>query len=69
MDAVKSLASNAGAVMEKFPKYGPLAAVALEAPSYLTKLDTGRHINYWIVENENAELFKNGEQFRFVKKR
>ena len=68
MDAVKSLASNAGSVMEKFPKYGPLAAVALETPSYLTKLDTGRHINYWIVENENAELFKSGEQFRFIKK-
>ncbi|HEX3166567.1 MAG TPA: hypothetical protein VHQ93_09885, partial [Chitinophagaceae bacterium] len=27
-----------------------------------------QHINYWIVENENAELFKNGEQFRFIKK-
>ena len=40
----------------------------MNAPSYLTKLDTGQHINFWIVEDENAELFKNGEQFRFVKK-
>ncbi|HET9744830.1 MAG TPA: hypothetical protein VFP97_03895 [Chitinophagaceae bacterium] len=68
MDAVKELNANAGAVLEKFPKYNPLAAVALEANSYLTKLDTGQHINYWIVENENAELFQNGQQFRFIKK-
>ena len=40
----------------------------MNAPSFLSKIDTGQHINYWIVENENAELFKNGEQFRFVKK-
>jgi hypothetical protein len=67
-EATKKLASNSGSVIEKFPKYGPLAAVALDAPSYLTKLDTGQHINFWIVEDENAELFRNGEQFRFVKK-
>ena len=67
-EAVKTLAANAGSVFTKFPKYGPLAAVALEAPSYITKLDSGQHINYWIVENDNAELFKSGEQFRFIKK-
>jgi hypothetical protein len=68
LEAGKNLTSNAGAVIEKFPKFGPLAAVAIEAPSYLARLDTGQHINYWIVENENAELFQNGQQFRFVKK-
>ena len=67
-EAVKTLAANSGPVLAKFPKYGPLAAVALEAPSYIAKLDTGQHINYWIVENDNAELFKSGEQFRFIKK-
>jgi len=67
-EAAKNIGSNSPSVIEKFPKYGPLAAVALNAPSYLSKIDTGQHINYWIVENENAELFKNGEQFRFIKK-
>jgi hypothetical protein len=62
------LADNSVSVMEKFPKYGPLAAVALDKQSYLAKLDSGQHINYWIVEDENADLFKNGEQFRFIKK-
>lgn len=68
MNAVKELNANAGPVLEKFPKYNPVAAVAVDANSYLTKLDTGQHINYWIVENENAELFQSGQQFRFVKK-
>jgi hypothetical protein len=68
LDATKSLTANSGSVFEKFPKYSPLAAVALGARSYLTKTDTGQHINFWIVENENAELFQNGEQFRFIKK-
>ena len=67
-EAAKTLNTNSSSVIEKFPKYGPLAAVALNAPSYLSKIDSGQHINYWIVEDENAELFKNGEQFRFVKK-
>src|SRR6187455_3121856 len=67
-DAAKTISSNSPTVIEKFPKYGPLAAVALDAPSYLKKIDTGQHINYWIVEDDNAELFKNGDQFRFVKK-
>ena len=67
-EAAKTLSINSSRAMEKFPKYSPLAAVALGAPSYLTKLDTGQQINFWIVENENAELFKSGEQFRFVKK-
>ena len=67
-EANKSLTANRPSVIEKFPKYGPLAAVALNSQSYLLKIDTGQHVNYWIVENENAELFKNGEQFRFIKK-
>lgn len=68
LEAAKSINVFSARAVEKFPKYGPLAAVAMNAPSYLTKLDTGQHINFWIVEDENAELFKNGEQFRFVKK-
>jgi hypothetical protein len=67
-DAAKTLTSNMGPVIEKFPKYGPLAAVSLDRQSYLTKLDTGRYINFWIVEEGNADLFMSGEQFRFIKK-
>ena len=67
-EAGKILSSNSPEVVSKFPNYGPLAAVALDRPSYLTKLDTGVHINFWIVEGDNADLFMTGEQFRFLKK-
>lgn len=67
-DAAKTLGTNAASVIDKFPKYGPLAAVAIGAESYLKKIDTGQYINYWIVEGDNAELFSSGSQFRFLKK-
>ena len=67
-DAGKAIAASSPQTISKFPNYSPLAAVALDKPSHLAKLDTGIHINYWIVENDNAELFMNGEQFRFLKK-
>jgi len=67
-DAGKVLASNAVQAVSKFPTYSPLAAVALDRPSYLTRLDTGLHINYWVVESDNADPFMTGQQFRFVKK-
>lgn len=67
-EANKSLASNAVRALEKFPKFSPLAAVAIDAPSYLTRLDSGQRINYWIVENDNAQMFQEGQQFRFLKK-
>ena len=67
-NAWQVLASKSPETVSKFPNYGPLAAVALDRPSHLNRLDTGVHINYWIVENENAELFMRGEQFRFLKK-
>jgi hypothetical protein len=67
-EAAKNLAANSPGVIAKFPNYSPLAAVALERDSYIKRLDTGRHINYWIVENENVDMFSRGEQFRFIKK-
>ena len=67
-DAGKVLVSNATQAVSKFPSYSPLAAVALERPSFLTRLDTGMHINYWVVESDHADAFMTGQQFRFVKK-
>ena len=67
-EAARVLSATAIREVTKFPAYNPLAAVALDASSHLARLDTGEHINYWIVENNNAELFKNGDQFRFIKR-
>jgi hypothetical protein len=52
----------------KFSGKGPLAMEILRTTSHLTRLTSGTEIGYWIVENENADLFLNGGQFRFIKK-
>lgn len=67
-DAGRVLVTSSPQAVEKFPSYGPLAAVALDRSSNLEKLDTGMHINYWIVESDHADAFMTGQQFRFVKK-
>lgn len=67
-NASRVLSSSEDSRVRKFTNYNPVAAVALESPSYLVKVDTGIHINYWIVENDNADLFITGAQFRFIKK-
>ena len=66
-DAVKKFGSNA--TMNKLSGFfTPLAAEAYGIESHLKKLQTGKSISYWIVEGENAELFMNGDQFRYWKK-
>ncbi len=65
-EAVKKL--NESLTETKFSNYGPLAAEAFGATSYLKKLDSGKEIDFWIVEGENANLFMTGAQFRFMKK-
>ena len=67
-DASKKLTPVSGSVIAKSPMYGPLAALSINTPSYLTKLPSGEDINYWIVEGDNSNLFLNGAQFRYIKK-
>ena len=52
----------------KFANFTPLAAVTFGKESYLHKLPAGKNVIYWIVEGENANLFMNGAQFRYLKK-
>ena len=63
-DAAKRLAATS----TKFRGYGPLAAEALGNISNLRKLTSGKQINFWIVEGDNADLFTNGAQFKYIKK-
>jgi hypothetical protein len=67
-EAGKNLAASEATTVAKFPTYSPLAALALERQSNLTRIDSGMRINYWIVEDDNADLFMTGGQFRFIKK-
>ncbi len=66
--AYEKLKESNNYIVKKYPRSTPLLALALNQESYLVNLNTGSEINYWIVENENAELFMNGEQFRYMKK-
>ena len=48
--------------------YNILAAIAINKPVAINKLQAGETINYWIMEGENADLFSSGAQFRYIKK-
>lgn len=66
--AAKQLASKASPLVSQIPGYGPLAALALGSASYLTALQSGEDIDFYIVEGNNVNLFLAGQQFYYVKK-
>lgn len=67
-EANKQIITSSGPVIAKFPTYNILAAIALNKPVAINKLQAGENINYWIMEGENADLFSSGAQFRYIKK-
>jgi len=67
-EAAKKLNANLDQVISKFPSYNPLAALVLGRDPFLTKLQMGNEIGFWITEGENASLFTSGAQFRYIKK-
>ena len=66
-EANKLIIAGEKSVITKFPAYNVLAALALNKPVSISKLQ-GESINYWIMEGENADLFSKGAQFRYIKK-
>jgi len=66
--ATKDLAEKAGPLVAKIPGYGPLAALALGGTSYISKLQNGEDVDYYIVEGNNVNLFLSGEAFNYIKK-
>lgn len=62
------LVKFASPVVSKIPGYGPLAALALGGISYLTKIQAGEDIDFYIVEGDNVNLFLGGKPFYYVKK-
>lgn len=45
-----------------------MAALALGSTSYITQLQTGEDVDYYIVAGNNSNLFLAGSQFYFLKK-
>ena len=65
-DAAKKVSTSS--YPAKFQNYGPLAAEIYGTESFLKKLTTGKQVNFWIVEGENADSFMRGQVFKYIKK-
>lgn len=65
--ATQQLARHAAPMLARIPGYGPLAALALEGASYLSQLQSGEDIDFYIVEGDNVTNFLNGQQFSYIK--
>lgn len=66
-DATHMVAKYGGKVLTAIPGYGPLAALALGGVSYLTQLQAGEDIDYYIVANGQESLFIDGEPFTYIR--
>ena len=67
-EANKQIIASSKSIIAKFPLYNVLAALALNRPVSINKVQAGESINYWVLEGENANLFSSGAQFRYIKK-
>jgi hypothetical protein len=66
--ATKELAYKAAPIVARIPGYGPLTALALGGTSYLSTLQSGEDIDFYIVEGNNVNYFLAGQQFYFIKR-
>ena len=66
--ATAQLTKYASPVVRKIPGYGPLAALALNGASYLTKLQKGEDIDFYILDSYNMNLYNGNQKFRYLKK-
>lgn len=64
--AIKKL-QESNSTINLISGYGPLAALALGGASFLSQLESGEDITYFIVDGDNINLFLSGMQFRYYK--
>lgn len=67
-NAASELADKASPMLASIPGYGPLAALALGGTSFLTQMQKGEDIDYFIVDNDNVNLFLSNQAFSYYKK-
>lgn len=65
--AASQLSERAAPLVSRIPGYGPLAALALGGTSYLSYIQSGEDIDFYIVDGNNVNLFLAGQQFYYVK--
>lgn len=66
--ATKQLVSNSTPLVSKLIGGSPLTALALGAASYLSQIQGGQAVDYYLVEGQNANLFSNSQPFSYYKK-
>ena len=67
-EANKQIIAISKSAIAKFPTYTILAALAINKPVLINRLQVGENINYWIMEGENSDLFTSGAQFKYIRK-
>jgi hypothetical protein len=67
-NATNQLSKTAGSTLSNIPGYGPMAALALGGVSYLTTLQKGEDVDFYLMDNTNYPLFQAGQQFSYYKK-
>lgn len=66
--ATKELSAKAAPLFSRYFGYSPLAALALGSVSYITTLQSGEDIDFYIVDGNNVNLFLAGQGFNYIKK-
>ncbi len=66
--AAQEFSGKAVPLVAKMPGYGPLAALALGGVSFLSQLQSGEDIDFFIVDSDNVNLFLTGQPFSYIKK-
>ncbi|MFZ5551618.1 MAG: hypothetical protein ACOZCO_00775 [Bacteroidota bacterium] len=64
-DATKQLAKSAAPLLAKI---SPLTSLMLSGISYIARLQSGEDIDFYIVDNNNVNLFTSGLTFNYYKK-
>lgn len=67
-DATKNFVNNATPFVKSLVGSSPVSALALGFTSYLSQIQAGEDIDYFLVEGQNANLFAAGQRFRFFKR-
>jgi len=67
-NAAKELSKSLSPLLLRMPEYGPMAALALGGVSYLSQIQSGEDIDFYIVDNNNVNLFLTNQSFNYIKK-
>jgi hypothetical protein len=65
--ATQQLISNSSPILKSLVGTSPLTALALGFSSYLTQIQSGEDIDYYLIPSEYLNNFSTGQQFRLYK--